>query len=91
MFYYLGNVGKKNSGSKYLLEQEEKQFPTHVLISSDIFSRYVFRADVDYDWDITLDEISEQTKMCKDDHLHTFAQKYGHLKFPFAPQPPISK
>jgi hypothetical protein len=26
--------------------------------------------------------------MYKDDHLHTFAQKYGHLRFPFAPQPP---
>jgi hypothetical protein len=58
------------------------------VISSDIFSRYVFRADVAYDLDITLDEISEQTKMYKDVHLNTFAQKYGHLRFPFAPQPP---
>ncbi|WP_225228710.1 hypothetical protein [Bacillus sp. PS06] len=74
MGYLLNNVRKKNAGSKYLLEQEEKQFPTQVIISSDILSRYVFRSDVAYDWDITLDDINEHTKMYKDDHLHTFAK-----------------
>ncbi|WP_034760996.1 hypothetical protein [Rossellomorea vietnamensis] len=88
MIYYLNNVRKTNAGSKYLLEQEEKQFPTQVVISSDNDSRYVFRADVAYDWDITLAEISKHTSAYKDDHLHTFAQRYGHLRFPYAPQPP---
>ncbi|MEK5444433.1 insertion element protein [Fredinandcohnia sp. FSL W7-1320] len=88
MIYYLNNVRKKNAGSKYLIEQEEKQFPTQVVISSDLLTRYVFRSDIAYDWDITLEEISEQTKMYKDDHLHTFAQRYGHLRYSYAPQPP---
>ncbi|MFD1020887.1 insertion element protein [Thalassobacillus hwangdonensis] len=88
MVYFLNNIRKKNAGSKYLMEQEEKQFPTHVVISSDILSRYVFRSDVAYDWDITLEQIKEQTMEYKDDHLHTFAQRYGHLRLPYAPQPP---
>lgn len=78
----------KNKGSKYLLESEETRFHTNVVVSSESFSRYVFRADVAYDWNITLDEITKQTKKFKDDHLHTFAQRYSHLRFPFAPQPP---
>lgn len=73
---------------KYLIEQEEKQFPTHVVISSDILTRYVFRADVAYDWNITLDDIINQTKMFKDDHLHQFTQRYGQLRYTYAPQPP---
>lgn len=89
MVYFLNNVRKKNKGSKYLLEQEEKQFPTQVVISSDTLSKYVLRADVAYDWDINLDYIASQTNMYKDDHLHTFAQKYGHVRIPSAPRPPV--
>ncbi|MBU7595256.1 hypothetical protein [Metabacillus halosaccharovorans] len=88
MIYYLNNFRKKNAGSKYLIEQEEKQFPTHVVVSSDILSRYVFRADVAYDWNVTLDDITNQANMYKDDHLHLFAQRYGHLRYSFATQPP---
>lgn len=88
MIYYLNNVRKKNKGSKYLIESEETRFQTNVVISSDSFTRYVFRADVAYDWDIKLDDIIKQTVEFKDDHLHSFAQRYGHLRFPFAPQPP---
>lgn len=88
MIYFLNNVRRKNAGSKYLVEQEEKQFPTHIVVSSDILTRYVFRADVAYDWNITLGDIINQTEMYKDDHLHIFAQRYGHLRYSYAPQPP---
>lgn len=94
MNYYLNNFRKKNAGSKYLIEQEEKQFPTHVVVSSDILSRYVFRADVAYDWNVTLDDITNQANMYKDDHLHLFAQRYGRIRYSFAtrhPRIPILK
>ncbi|MFE4813566.1 insertion element protein [Peribacillus simplex] len=88
MMYLLNNLRRKNAGSKHLMEEEEKQFPTYVVISSDILSRYVFRSDVAYNWDISLEDINEHTIKYKDDHLHLFAQKYGHLRFPHSPQPP---
>lgn len=88
MLYFLNNLRRKNTGSKYLMEAEEKLFPTYVVISSDIQSRYVFRSDVAYNWDVTLEDINEHTLHFKDDHLHLFAQKYGHLRYPHSPQPP---
>lgn len=88
MIYYLNNVRKKNTGVKYLIDEDEKRFPTHVVVSSDVLTRYVFRADVAYDWDITLKEIMDQTKIFKDDHLHLFTQRFGHLRHSYAPQSP---
>lgn len=88
MVYFLNNVKKKNTGAKYFRDEEEKNFPTHIVVSSDVLNRYVFRADVAYDWNIRLADIVEQTQEFKDDHLHRFAQRYGHLKFSYAPQPP---
>lgn len=88
MVYYLNNSKKKNAGSRYPKNEEERQFQTHVVVSSDVISRYVFRADVAYDWNINLKEIENQTKMFKDDHLHRFAQRFGHLKYSYAPQEP---
>jgi hypothetical protein len=88
MVYFLNNAKKKNKGAKYITNEEEKNFPTHIVVSSDILSRYVFRADVAYDWKITLQDIVDQTQGFKDDHLHRFAQRFGHLKNSYAPQPP---
>lgn len=88
MVYFLNNVKKKNTGAKCFSNEEEKTFPTHIVVSSDVLNRYVFRADVAYDWNVTLEDIAEQTQRFKDDHLHRFARKYGHLKYSFAPQPP---
>ncbi len=88
MVYYLNNAKKKNAGSRYLYNEEEKQFQTHVVVSSDVFTRYVFRSDVAYDWNIKLNEIDEQTQAFKDDHLHRFAQRFGHLKHSYSPQQP---
>ncbi|MFU8690881.1 insertion element protein [Rossellomorea sp. FS2] len=88
MVYNLNNSKKKNAGSRYLENEDEKNFQTHVVVSSDILTRYVFRADVAYDWDITFTEINDQTQAFKDDHLHSFAQRFGHLKHSYSPQPP---
>lgn len=53
---------------------EESQFPTHVVISAVVLSRYVFRSDVAYDWDITLGDIAIDTALQKEDHFNAFAK-----------------
>lgn len=49
MIYYLNNVRKKGMGGSRYDEIEDTQFPTHIVVSADVFSRYVFRSDVAYD------------------------------------------
>lgn len=49
MTYYLNNVRKKGQGGSRFDGIEELQLPTSVVISADVFSRYVFRCDVAYD------------------------------------------
>ncbi|KKB34438.1 hypothetical protein QY96_03870 [Bacillus thermotolerans] len=53
MTYYLNNVRQKGMGGHRYDDVEENQFPTHVVVSADVLSRYVLRSDVAYDWDIT--------------------------------------
>jgi hypothetical protein len=64
------------------------QFPTHVIVSADVFSRYVFRSDVAYDWDIKLEDIMLDTVLLKDDHLHEYARKHARLRINHFPQEP---
>ncbi len=45
---------------------EDTQFPTHIIISADVFSRYVFRSDVAYDWDVRLEDLMLDTILYKD-------------------------
>src|SRR5690606_34655213 len=72
MVYYLSIVRQKGMcGSRYD-DVEESQFPTQVLVSADVLSRYVFRSDVAYDWDITLEDIALDTFLQKEDHLNDF-------------------
>jgi len=88
MIYYLNNVRKKGMGGAKYDDVEESQFPTHVIISADVFSRYVFRSDVAYDWDIELDDVVLDTVLFKEDHLHQFARKHARLRFSYYPQVP---
>ncbi|MEK5056486.1 hypothetical protein MHH96_24255 [Niallia sp. FSL K6-0212] len=75
MTYYLNNVRKKGQGSFQFDGIEELQLPTSVVISADVLSRYVFRCDVAYVWDITLSDIALDTALLKEDHLNLFAKK----------------
>ena len=68
---------------------EDTQFPTSIVVTSDVHSRYVFRSDVAYDWDITFGDIALDTILYKEDHLNEFARKNGRFgKFSAFPQPP---
>ncbi|RBP04243.1 insertion element protein [Rossellomorea aquimaris] len=87
--YHLNNVRKKGMSKSKYRDLEDSVFPTHVVVSADVFSRYVFRSDVSYDWDISLDEINEDTIRYKDDHLGIYARKNARFsKNSFYPQPP---
>ncbi len=89
MVYYLNNVRQKGMGGSRYDDVEESQFPTHVLVSADVLSRYVFRSDVAYDWDIALGDIAIDTALQKEDHLNEFAKKYAryprHSHYPMPP------
>ncbi len=80
MTYFLNNVRKKGMGGSQYDDLEESQFPTNVVITADVLSRYVFRSDVAYDWDISLGDIAQDTVLLKEDHLNEFAKK--HARFP---------
>jgi transposase-like protein len=89
MTYYLNNVRQKGMGGSRYDDVEENQFPTHVLVSADVLSRYVFRSDVAYDWIITLGDIALDTVLQKEDHLNEFAKKYARYpKYSDYPMPP---
>ena len=47
---------------------------TYIVVSAEVLSRYVFRSDVAYDWNISMDELNEDTRKFKD-HLNTFSRK----------------
>ena len=90
MMYVLNNVRKKGQKKKFK-RGNEKQLPTQVVISTDMNSRYVFRADVAYDWDITFDQIEFDTQLYKDDHLTEELRKNAkftkHSYYPQLPTP----
>lgn len=89
MMYILNNVRKKGQRNlkKHLVV--EKQLPTQVLVSSEHYTRYVFRADVCFDWDITQEQIYFDTGIYKDDHLNDFLSKNGKFtKYGTHPMPP---
>lgn len=88
MIYYLNNVRRRGQGGERYDLVEEKEFPTHVVISADMDSRYVFRSDVAYDWLTTTEDIMKDTLLYKDDHLDEFSRKNARLRYSFFPQAP---
>jgi hypothetical protein len=86
--YYLNNIRKK--GQKKLPgEVGEKQIQTQTVVSSELYSRYVFRADVAYDWDIDFEKIQSETKLYKDDHLPEELRKnMKYKKYSYHPMEP---
>ncbi|MCI3923558.1 insertion element protein [Paenibacillus sp. TRM 82003] len=86
--YFLNNVRRKGSGGARYDETEEPQFPTHIIVSTDIISSYVFRADLAYDWYVTMEDLEAQTDSYCDDHMDYYHRKYARLRIDHAPKPP---
>jgi transposase-like protein len=88
MIYYLNNVRRRGQGGERYDLVEEKEFPTHVVISADMDSRYVFRSDVAYDWFVATEDIVNDTATFKDDHIDDFSRKNARLRYSYYPQAP---
>lgn len=89
MIYYLNNIRIHGKGGRNYEDVEEQRFPTYIIVSSDMDSRYVFRTDIAYDWNVSLDSIKYDTEFYKEDHLNDFAQKNARLRYAYYPQPPV--
>lgn len=91
MMYILNNERKKGQSKKTRPASVEKQLPTQVVISSDYHSRYVFRADVCYDWDIEKEQIYSDIEFYREDHLNDFLSKNARFNdygiHPMKPSP----
>lgn len=89
MVYYLNNVRQKGQGGSKYDGMEESKFPTEIIVTAEGLTRYVFRADVAYDWDITIGEIASDTHFYKEDHLNEFAKRHGRFgDYSHFPMPP---
>lgn len=87
--YFLNNIKRRGQGGGAYFGEDEPPFETKIVVSCDIGSRYVFRADVAYDWLVKLDQIEQDTITYKDDHLSLFARKNARFnQWSYAPQPP---
>jgi hypothetical protein len=88
MIYFLNNVRKKGEANGRYNNLEDKHFPTHIVVTSEVFSRNVFRSDVAYDWNISLEDVEKDTWLYKEDRLYEYARKNARLRFSYAPSPP---
>jgi len=89
--YDLNTMRKKGEADGRFDVPEDLRFKTRVVVTAGMQTRYVFRADVAYDWTTTLDDVDRDTKLYKDDRLHRFARKHGRFRdHSAAPQPPVN-
>lgn len=88
MVYYLNNIRKKGKGGDDYEDVEEQIFKTHITISGDTHSQYIFRADINYNFNVNIEDIEEDTLKYKEDHLCEYQSKNGAYRFPYCPQPP---
>jgi len=86
MIYHLNNIRLKGRGKR--APEVDKKLPTYLLASGDLVSGYVFRSDIAYDWDISLEDIERDTLLHHSDHSYPFLRRLERLRYPFAPQPP---
>ena len=89
MMYVLNNVRKKGQRNTKKHIVLEKQLPTQIVVSTEHYTRYVLRADVCFDWNITQDQVHFDTELFKDDHLNDYLSKNGKFtRYGIHPMPP---
>lgn len=87
--YYLNNARHKFAGNTQTIRKEDfRKMQTRIIVSGDIYSRYIFRADVAYDWEITKELLEEDTLKYKCDHMERNERKNARLEHSYFPQPP---
>ncbi|WP_243526666.1 hypothetical protein [Bacillus pseudomycoides] len=88
LLYYLNNVRQKGHGGLRYDNLEDKQLQTHIIVTGDVDTGYIFRSDIAYDWDVNLKSVNDDTLYYREDHLHEFSKKNARLRFSHSPQPP---
>lgn len=89
--YYLNNNRHKFAGgSKTVRKEDFRKMQTRCIVSGDIHSRYIFRADLAYDWDITMEQLEKDTQTYKCDHMERSERKNARLEISYTPQPPTT-
>lgn len=88
MLYHLNNIRLKGKAEDKKIKTKDKKLPTYLVASADAISGYVFRADVAYDYNISLEMIERDTEKYHCDHSYSFLRKNERLKYSYCPQPP---
>ena len=77
--YFMNNIRKKGYGGEYS-EQEKLLMATHVIVTVDCHSRYVFRNDIAYDFNVTPEDVQRDIAFYKEDKLNSFSQKNARYR-----------
>ena len=75
MHYYLQITSVRKDKVQRNIRGLKTLICKRIVVSAEVLSRYVFRSDVAYDWNISMDELNEDTRKFKEDHLNTFSRK----------------
>lgn len=80
MVYSLNNIRQRNQSTGRYRNVEPRVTATNVIVTADMASDYVFRSDLCYDWDVTLDDVKQSTFFYQDDYMSLFDGRYGRLR-----------
>jgi transposase-like protein len=80
--YNLNNIRKKGYGTDYI-DLERPRLMTHMIATTDAYSRYVFRTDLAYDCDVKPEDIEKDIEVYKEDKLNTFVQKNARYRYSY--------
>lgn len=80
--YSLNNIRKKGHGKDYLI-QERPLFPTYIVATVDSHSRYAFRTDLAFDYNVTANDIEKDIEVLKDNYVYNFAQKNARYRYSY--------
>jgi len=83
LVYHLNNIRRKGCGGKEYGHTEKLVFPTGVIATSDMFSRYIFRVDVAFEWQVTVKDIERDIEILKENHLYNFTQRNAKYRYSF--------
>lgn len=89
LIYHLNK--KRKHGHRAVSGKNRSPLPTHLVASADKKSFYVFRADIAFDWNKTLEDVERDTITYKEDKLAEYARINARLRdLAFKPQEPDS-
>ena len=88
MLYNLNNIRRKGKGIADTSFMDDSALHTQIVITADVHSRYVFRSDIAYDWDFTVEQLEEDTLLFRDDHMNSFCRKNDRFRLSYYPQEP---